>query len=402
MSVQEKRRPVQEEQCRQVQERNRTRKAAPFARARRGPVAVVVAVVAASGGGRRVERRPGLSGRRRAGVAAGRGAGREGDRAADEHRAHHADRQAGPDRQEARLHQLRRRGVRDPGRHHQAGRRRPRLDRQDDRRPTARPSSCRTRSRPRFARAPTRVILNAVTRSVDREAARAGQEAGRAVRDAVQRGEDGRRHPRQHRGHPQQRPDRRDPRGADRRPTARATRTRSTSTSPRSRSSRALGDQFKSSYKKYCPDCEYGSIDIPVTSLGKDAPDRIVSYLRSHPEVNHVVLSVSNALGAGLPAALRGGRPRRQGQDHRPERGPADVPGSAGRQHRGRRPVRLLHGRLPDARRARAPLRGVPLSRRAAAAVDRDGGQHARGRDEGLVPGRPELPRRVQEALGQA
>jgi ABC-type sugar transport system substrate-binding protein len=67
----------------------------------------------------------------------------------------------------------------------------------------------------------------------------------------------------------------------------------------------ALGDQFKSSYAKYCPSCQYGSLDIPITSLGKDAPDRIVSYLRSHPQVNYVVLSVSNALGAGLPAALR-------------------------------------------------------------------------------------------------
>jgi ABC-type sugar transport system substrate-binding protein len=68
---------------------------------------------------------------------------------------------------------------------------------------------------------------------------------------------------------------------------------------------KALGDQFESSYKQFCPGCDYGSIDIPATSLGKDAPDRIVSYLRSHPEVNYVVLSVSNALGAGLPAALR-------------------------------------------------------------------------------------------------
>ena len=67
----------------------------------------------------------------------------------------------------------------------------------------------------------------------------------------------------------------------------------------------ALGDQFKSSYAKYCPDCQYASIDIPITALGKDAPDRIVSYLRSHPQVNYVVLSVSNALGAGLPAALK-------------------------------------------------------------------------------------------------
>jgi ribose transport system substrate-binding protein len=66
-----------------------------------------------------------------------------------------------------------------------------------------------------------------------------------------------------------------------------------------------LGDKFSSSYKQYCPSCEYASIDIPVTSLGKDAPDRIVSYLRSHPDVNYVMLSVSNALGAGLPAALK-------------------------------------------------------------------------------------------------
>jgi len=68
---------------------------------------------------------------------------------------------------------------------------------------------------------------------------------------------------------------------------------------------KALGDQFSSSYRSYCPSCKYASLDIPATSLGKDAPDRIVSYLRSHPQVNYAVLSVSNALGAGLPAALK-------------------------------------------------------------------------------------------------
>jgi ABC-type sugar transport system substrate-binding protein len=67
----------------------------------------------------------------------------------------------------------------------------------------------------------------------------------------------------------------------------------------------ALAGQLESSYKQFCPDCGYATLDIPVTSLGKDAPDRIVSYLRSHPDVNYVVLSVSNALGAGLPAALK-------------------------------------------------------------------------------------------------
>jgi ribose transport system substrate-binding protein len=67
----------------------------------------------------------------------------------------------------------------------------------------------------------------------------------------------------------------------------------------------ALADQLATSYKEFCADCEYATLDIPATSLGKDAPDRIVSYLRSHPQVNYVVLSVSNALGAGLPAALK-------------------------------------------------------------------------------------------------
>jgi ribose transport system substrate-binding protein len=66
-----------------------------------------------------------------------------------------------------------------------------------------------------------------------------------------------------------------------------------------------LGKSFQKSYKSYCPGCSDASIDIPLTSLGKDAPDRIVSYLRSHPKVNYVVLSVSDALGTGLPAALQ-------------------------------------------------------------------------------------------------
>jgi ABC-type sugar transport system substrate-binding protein len=66
-----------------------------------------------------------------------------------------------------------------------------------------------------------------------------------------------------------------------------------------------LGTLFERSYKSYCPKCDVASIDIPLTALGKDAPDRIVAYLRSHPKVNYVVLSVSDALGSGLPAALQ-------------------------------------------------------------------------------------------------
>lgn len=65
-----------------------------------------------------------------------------------------------------------------------------------------------------------------------------------------------------------------------------------------------VGETFDEAMGKYCSSCSVESIDIPLTSLGKDAPDRIVSYLRSHPQVNYVTLSVSDALGAGLPAAL--------------------------------------------------------------------------------------------------
>jgi ABC-type sugar transport system substrate-binding protein len=62
---------------------------------------------------------------------------------------------------------------------------------------------------------------------------------------------------------------------------------------------------FVDTYAKYCPDCKVQAIDIPVTALGKDVPDRIVSFLRSHPDVKNVGLSVDGALGAGLPAALK-------------------------------------------------------------------------------------------------
>lgn len=66
-----------------------------------------------------------------------------------------------------------------------------------------------------------------------------------------------------------------------------------------------VGKTFTEGMKKYCSSCEVANLDIPLTSLGKDAPDRIISYLRSHPKVNYVALSVSDALGAGLPAALK-------------------------------------------------------------------------------------------------
>ena len=81
----------------------------------------------------------------------------------------------------------------------------------------------------------------------------------------------------------------------------------------------AVGDRFKQRYAELCPDCTFDSIDVPLTSLGKDAPDRIVSYLRSHPDVNYVVLAESGSTAPGLTGAMRAAGLA----DEYPEAGPA-------------------------------------------------------------------------------
>jgi len=61
---------------------------------------------------------------------------------------------------------------------------------------------------------------------------------------------------------------------------------------------------FEEAYEEWCPDCPYESIDLPITSIGKDAPSRIVAHLRANPDVNTVALGY-DGLGFGLPAALK-------------------------------------------------------------------------------------------------
>lgn len=61
---------------------------------------------------------------------------------------------------------------------------------------------------------------------------------------------------------------------------------------------------FEAAYEEWCPDCPYESIDLPITSIGKDAPSRIVAHLRANPDVNTVALGY-DGLGFGLPAALK-------------------------------------------------------------------------------------------------
>jgi ABC-type sugar transport system substrate-binding protein len=66
----------------------------------------------------------------------------------------------------------------------------------------------------------------------------------------------------------------------------------------------ALGESFKADYERLCQGCKYSKIDIALPQLA-NAPNTIVSYLRSHPDVKYVSLSVTDALGTGLPAALK-------------------------------------------------------------------------------------------------
>lgn len=66
----------------------------------------------------------------------------------------------------------------------------------------------------------------------------------------------------------------------------------------------AVKDAFVSGMSEYCPECGVEEMDLPLSAIGKDAPDKIVSAVRANPDIKTVALSV-DAIGIGLPAALR-------------------------------------------------------------------------------------------------
>ncbi|MEQ3549630.1 substrate-binding domain-containing protein [Pseudonocardia nematodicida] len=65
-----------------------------------------------------------------------------------------------------------------------------------------------------------------------------------------------------------------------------------------------MQDEFLATMQRLCASCGTDTQDIPVTALGNAVPQQIVGYLRAHPEVDHVALSI-DSLAAGLPAALK-------------------------------------------------------------------------------------------------
>jgi len=61
---------------------------------------------------------------------------------------------------------------------------------------------------------------------------------------------------------------------------------------------------FKTSYAQWCSGCPLDVVNVPVTAIGKDVPERVASYLRAHPNVNEVAFSLG-LLNAGVPQALQ-------------------------------------------------------------------------------------------------
>lgn len=63
-------------------------------------------------------------------------------------------------------------------------------------------------------------------------------------------------------------------------------------------------ETFHEYYQEYCSDCEVDDLNIPLSALGTDLTQRIVAYLRGHPDIEYVALT-DNSLNSALPAALK-------------------------------------------------------------------------------------------------
>lgn len=60
---------------------------------------------------------------------------------------------------------------------------------------------------------------------------------------------------------------------------------------------------FTDNYQKWCAGCGLDTVNVPITAIGKDLPGQVVSYLRAHPKVDHVVFALG-LMNVGVPAAL--------------------------------------------------------------------------------------------------
>lgn len=60
---------------------------------------------------------------------------------------------------------------------------------------------------------------------------------------------------------------------------------------------------FKEDLAEMCPDCTIQDLEIPLSAVGTESSNRIVSTLRANPDIKHVVVAYGGVT-VGLPAAL--------------------------------------------------------------------------------------------------
>ncbi|MFE5703942.1 sugar ABC transporter substrate-binding protein [Rhodococcus koreensis] len=76
-------------------------------------------------------------------------------------------------------------------------------------------------------------------------------------------------------------------------------------TIPVQRTLSAIGDTYRARLNDTCPGCGVDVVDVKgFSSIGKDLPGTVVSYLQSHPDVKYVFLAFGDMV-TGVPDALR-------------------------------------------------------------------------------------------------
>jgi len=61
---------------------------------------------------------------------------------------------------------------------------------------------------------------------------------------------------------------------------------------------------FKHEYNTLCPSCKVDTLDAPATTFGTTLPGNVVTYLRSHPDVNYIAAD-EGAMSQGIPQAIK-------------------------------------------------------------------------------------------------
>jgi ribose transport system substrate-binding protein len=61
---------------------------------------------------------------------------------------------------------------------------------------------------------------------------------------------------------------------------------------------------YEARLTQLCPSCTYAGVDVQGTDIGKNLPERVVSYVQQHPDTNYIVLAFGSMV-LGVPEALK-------------------------------------------------------------------------------------------------